>query len=138
MNRRTGSLPWLRPVRRGGRKPKCLPSHDAHFRRAVFELVSKLPVEHIARVRAVAPLRSSGSGRVLDERPADAVDYLLDVTDVGVVLRRGSVERDDPRRERIGVHCATKLMRTGVTGPASAHWSASRLWAVRERSLGGR
>ena len=73
-------------VRRGGRKPKCLPSRDSHFRRAVFELVLKLALYHVARVRALAPLRPSGFWRVLDERPADAVDYLLDVTDVGVVL----------------------------------------------------
>jgi hypothetical protein len=37
---------------------------------------------------------------------------LLDVTDVGVMLRRGSVEGHDPRRGRIGAHDATKLMRT--------------------------
>jgi hypothetical protein len=103
-------------VCRGGWKPKCLPSRDPHFRRAVFELVLKLSAEHIARVRAMAPLRPSGFGRVLDERPADAVDFLLDVTDIGVVLRGGSVEGDDPRRGRIGAHNATKLMRTGVTG----------------------
>ena len=139
MNRRTGLLPWLRPRCAGaaGSRNAC-PATTRIPRRAVFELVLKLPAKHIARVRAVAPLRPSGSGRVLHERPANAVDYLLDVTDVGIVLRRGSVEGDDPRRERIGVHCATKLVRTGVTGPASAHWSASRLWAVRERSLGGR
>jgi hypothetical protein len=102
---------------RGGRKPKCLASSDPHFRRAVFELVLKLAVEHVARVRAIAPFRPSGSGRVLDERPADAVDHLLDVTDVGVVLRRSSDERHDPRRERIGAHDTIKLMRTAVTGP---------------------
>src|SRR5689334_17814826 len=102
-------------VRGGSRKPKCLPRGDSHFRRAVFELVSKLAVEHVARVRAVAPLRATGSGRVLDERPTDAVDYLLDVTDVGVVLRRGSDKRHDPRRRWIGAHYATKPTRTAVT-----------------------
>ena len=49
-------------VRRGGWKPKCLPPCDPHFRRAVVELVLKLAVEHVARVRAVAPLRTSGLG----------------------------------------------------------------------------
>jgi hypothetical protein len=42
---------------------------------------------------------------------------LLDVTDAGVMLRRGSVEGHDPRRRRIGAHYATKLMRTAATGP---------------------
>jgi len=104
-------------VRRRGGKPKCLPTCDPQFRRAVFELVLKLAVEHVARVRAVAPLRPSCSGRVLDERPADAVDNLLDVMDVGVVLRRGCIEGHDPRRGRIGAHYTTKLMRPAVTGP---------------------
>lgn len=84
-------------MRGGGRKSKCLPSRDPHLRRAVVELVLKLAVEQVARVRAVAPLRTSGPRRVLDERPADAVNDLLDVTDVGVVLRRSSVEGHHPR-----------------------------------------
>jgi len=96
-------------VRRGGRKPKPLSSLDPHCRRAVFELVSKLAREHIARMWAVTPVRPSGSGRVLDDRPADAIDDLLDVTDVGVVLSRGSVERDHARLARIGIHHASKL-----------------------------
>ena len=114
------------PVRRGGWKPKCLPTRDPHFRRAVVELVLKLAVEHVARVRAVAPLRPSGARRVLDERPADAIDYLLDVTNVEVMLRRGSVEGHDPRRGRTRAHNATKLMRTAVTRPRFCLQAMSR------------
>ena len=100
-------------VRRGGRKPKRLPTGDPHFRGGVFELVLNLPVEHVARMRAVAPLRPSGSGRVLHERPADAVDYLLDITDVRIVLRRGSVEgKREAREDRSSLR--DQLMRTGA------------------------
>jgi hypothetical protein len=112
-------------VRGGGRKPKCLSSRDSYFRRAVFELVLDLAAEHVARVGAVAPLRASGSGRVLDERPPDAVDDLLDVTDIGVVLRRRSVEGHHPRRERIGAHHAIKLKRTPARLRASTTASAA-------------
>ena len=88
-------------VRRGGRKPKRVSSRDPHFRGAVLKLISNLAVEHVARVRAVAPLGPSGSGGVLDKRPADTVDDLLDITDVRVVLGWGSVEGHDARRGRI-------------------------------------
>ena len=104
-------------VRRGDRKPKRLSSGDAYFRRAVLELVSNLAIEHVARVRAVAPLVPSGSGRVLDKRPAHTVDDLLDIADVRVVLRWGSVEGHHARRGKIGAHYATKLKRPAVAGP---------------------
>jgi hypothetical protein len=52
---------------------------------------------------------------------------LLDVTDVGVMLRRGSIEGHDPRRGRIGAHYTTKLMRTAVTGPGFCSYSATYL-----------
>jgi hypothetical protein len=88
-------------VRRGRRKPKRLSSRDPHLRGAVLELISNLAVEHVARMRAVAPLGPSGSGRVLDKRPADAVDDLLDIPDVRVMLRWESVEGHDARRGTI-------------------------------------
>ena len=91
-------------VCRGGREPKRLPSRDPHLGGAVLELVSNLALKHVARVRAVAPLGPAGSGRVLDKRPADTVDDLLDITHVQVVLGWGSVEGDHARRWRIRAH----------------------------------
>jgi len=112
-------------VRRRGRKPKRPPGRDPHIRGAVMELVSNLTVQHVTRVRAVAPLGPSGSGRVLDKRPADTVDDLLDITDVRVVLGWGSVEGHYARRGRIRAHDATKLKRPAVASPGFCSWSAS-------------
>jgi len=114
-------------VRRRGRKPKRLPRRDPHFRGAVLELVSNLAVENVARVRAVAPLGPSGSRRVLDKRPADTVDDLLDITDVRVVLRWGSVEGHHARRGRIRAHSRPSLRDPLWPGPGFCSWSASCL-----------